>query len=126
MLAVGVICLPQGLLNSSINSSLTPVFFVLGAFGIFVALWPRLILSGDDVTVINLRPRTLRWGEIRGAEARSRWGTVNLVIQTGGGELRALAMRGSATGLADSRPQVEAVAADINEQVRRRAAMAGG
>jgi hypothetical protein len=52
---------------------------VFGAFALLPALWPRLILTADDVTVINARARTVTWDEIDRMKARSRPVTVNLV-----------------------------------------------
>jgi hypothetical protein len=117
-LAIGVVFLLQGLLNSS--PSLTVFFLAFGAFAVLLALWPRLIVTADGVTVINARARTLRWDEIDGVEVRSRRGAVNLVFQAGGGELRALAMRGSSGGILDSRETVERIAAQISDERRRR------
>jgi hypothetical protein len=45
---------------------------------------------------------------------------VNLVFRTGGEDLRAFAMRGSAKGYLNSREIVERVAAEIDEERRRR------
>ncbi len=121
-LAIGVVFLLQGLLNSSPN--LTVFFFVFGTFAVLLALWPRLIVTADGVTVINARPRTLTWEEIDGVEARSRRGTVNLVFHTAGGDVRAVAMRGASAGLLNSRETVERIAAQIDEERRRRTGQA--
>lgn len=111
-LAIGCVFLLQGLLNTSPN--LTVFFLVFGTFAVGWAFWPRVILSDDGVTVINLRSRKLAWGEITGAEAKSRWGTVNLVLHTVHGDVRALGMRGAASGITDSTELVEDVAAQVN------------
>jgi hypothetical protein len=115
---VGAVFLLQGLLNSSPN--LTVFFLVAGPLVLLLGLWPRLIVSPDGVTVVNARAHTLPWDEIDSVEARVRGGSVNLVFQTGGEELRAFAMRGAAKGYLSSREIVERVAAEIDEERRRR------
>jgi hypothetical protein len=117
-LAVGVVCLLQGLLNTSPN--LTVFFLVFGAFAVILSLWPRLIVTADGVTVVNVRPRTLAWDEIDAVEARSHRGTVNLVLRTDGADIRAFALRGSAWGYLNSKDMVERVAAQLTEERRRR------
>jgi hypothetical protein len=117
-LMVGVVCLLQGLLNSSPN--LTVFFLVFGTFAVILSLWPRVIVTADGVTVINVRARTLAWDEIDAVEARTRRGTVNLVFRAGGEDIRAFAMRGSAWGYLNSEETVERVAAQISDERRRR------
>jgi hypothetical protein len=117
-LAVGVVCLLQGLVNSSPN--LTVFFLFFGTFAVILSLWPRLIVTADGVTVINARARTLAWDEIDAVEARSRHGTMNLVFRTDGDEIRAFALRGSAWGYLNSKETVERVAAEMNDERHRR------
>jgi hypothetical protein len=93
---------------------------VLGASGLVLALWPRLVLTADGVTIVNLRARKLRWEEIDAVGVRQAWYGVNLVFKTGGGEARAFAMRGAAKGMLGSRELLDRLAAELDEERRRR------
>jgi hypothetical protein len=115
---VGGVFLLQGLVNSSPN--LTVFFLVAGPLVLLLGLWPRLIVSPDGVTVVNARAHKLPWDEIDSVDARVHGRSVNLVFRTGGEDLRAFAMRGSTKGYLNSREIVERVAAEIDEERRRR------
>jgi hypothetical protein len=117
-LMVSVAFLLQAFANT--NPVFAVCLLVLAAFAMLMALWPRLILTPDGVTVVNVRVHKLTWDEIDGVDVRTGRGTVNLVFRTGAGELRALAMRGSSWGgYFNARESVERVAAEIEEEQRR-------
>jgi len=115
----------QGLLNTS--PDLRPLQLVLGPLAIVYALWPRLILSAQGVTVVNLRPHTIAWEDITTVEASpSRWKMITLVLHTSAGErpVRSFAIRGSASGLLNSHDLVTGLATQIEDERRRRIGVA--
>jgi hypothetical protein len=115
---VSMACLLQALVST--NPILAVFFLVLGSLALLKALWPRLILAPDGVTVVNVRTHNLRWDEVDGVDVRTGRGTVNLIFRTGNGELRALAMQGSSWGgWFNARQSVERLAAEIGEEQRR-------
>jgi len=119
--AVGVFFLLQALLG--VNPQLRPVQLVLGPFAIVYGLWPRLILSAQGVTVVNLRPHTIAWEDITAVEvSRSRWNMISLVLHPSADErpVRSFAIRGSASGLLSSHDLVTGLAAQIEDERRRR------
>ena len=120
-MAVGVAFLLQGLLNTSPH--LRTFQLVLGPLAIAYGLWPRLILSAQGVTVVNLRPHTIAWEDITAVEVRrSRGNMISLVLHPSDDErpVRSFAISGAARGPLSSRDLVTGLATRIEDERRRR------
>jgi hypothetical protein len=88
--------------------------------GAVAGVWPRVIVDGGGLTVVNVLPRRLTWNEIASVQWRHRWGNAGLsLLLADGTRVAAWAVLTNGFGFE------WAVAAHEEIEARRRAAVDG-